>query len=88
MHGEEGMDRRQMSVKRKFVFVNSLLIAILFLTAQPFVILWTYVLYFNDNVDSQTFLIMALMADNILYLKFLLGPFVYAMENSQISPGT
>ena len=65
--------------ERKFVIVNLLLIAILFLCSQPSALLWTVYLYSNeDNSSSPKVFISFLMVTNLLYLKFLLDPFVYA----------
>ncbi|KAL9960817.1 hypothetical protein ACROYT_G034322 [Oculina patagonica] len=75
---DEGRNERQTGVERKFIIVNFLLIAILFLTSQPSAMLWIYRLYSNEDVNSPKVLIVNLMVDNILYLKFLLDPFVYA----------
>ncbi|XP_078384594.1 melanopsin-A-like [Oculina patagonica] len=72
------MNERQTGVERKFIIVNFLLIAILFLTSQPSAMLWIYRLYSKEDVNSPKVLIVNLMVDNILYLKFLLDPFVYA----------
>ena len=74
-----GKNDRQTGVERKFIIVNFLLIVILFLTSQPSAMLWIYRLYSNENPSTPKVLIVNLMvADNLLYLKFLLDPFVYA----------
>ena len=75
---EEGKNDRQTGVERKFIIVNFLLIAILFLTSQPSAMLWIIGLYSNQDVNSPKVLIINLWVDNVLYLKFLLDPFVYA----------
>ena len=76
---DRGRENKQTGVERKFIIVNFLLIAILFLTSQPSAILWIYRLYSYENPNSPRVLIVNLMvADNLLYLKFLLDPFVYA----------
>lgn len=75
---EEGKNERQTGVERKFIIVNFLLIAILFLTSQPSAIVWIIRLFSNEDADSPKVLIVNLMVDNVLYLKFLLDPFVYA----------
>ncbi|XP_078384856.1 uncharacterized protein LOC144667341 [Oculina patagonica] len=71
---------RQTTLERKFITVNFLLIAILFLCSQPSVILWSINLYGNvfEDPPSPRVLISFLMVENVLYLKFLLDPFVYA----------
>ena len=66
-------------MERKFIIINFLLIAILFLTSQPSAVLWIYRLYSNENPNAPSVLIVNLvLADNLIYLKFLLDPFVYA----------
>ena len=75
--GERRNDR-QTGVERKFIIVNFLLVAILFLTYQPSALLWIIRLYSNEDADSPNVLITNLWVDNVLYLKFLLDPFVYA----------
>ena len=75
---DEGKNERQTGVERKFIIVNFLLIAILFLTSQPSAMLWIVRLYSDEDVNSPKVLIINLMVDNVLYLKFLLDPFVYA----------
>ena len=71
-------DDRRTDVERKFVTVNFLLIAILFVTSQPAAMFWIAKLYSSENPNRSKFLIINLMVDNLLYLKFLLDPFVYA----------
>ena len=71
-------DDRRTDVERKFVTVNFLLIAILFVTSQPAAMFWIAKLYSSENPNRPKFLIINLMVDNLLYLKFLLDPFVYA----------
>ncbi|KAJ7353808.1 hypothetical protein OS493_032081 [Desmophyllum pertusum] len=73
-----GKDNRQTAVQRKFIIINFLLIAILFVSSQPSTILWFIHLYSNDDPNSPKVQIRFLMAENVLYLKFLLDPFVYA----------
>ncbi|XP_020606077.1 melanopsin-like [Orbicella faveolata] len=75
---EEEKNDRQTGVERKFIIVNFLLIAILFLTSQPSAMLWIIRLYSNEDVNSPKVLIINLWVDNMLYVKFLLDPFVYA----------
>ena len=70
-------DDRRTDVERKFITVNFLLIAILFLTSQPAAMFWIAKLYSSEDPNSPKFLIINLMLDNPLYLKFLLDPFVY-----------
>ena len=70
-------DDRRTDVERKFITVNFLLIAILFLTSQPAAMFWIAKLYSSEDPNSPKFPIINLMLDNLLYLKFLLDPFVY-----------
>ena len=69
---------RQMGLERKFIIINFLLPAILFLSSQPSAMFWIVRLYSKENPNSPNVLIINLVVDNILYLKFLLDPFVYA----------
>ena len=80
---DESKNERQTGVERKFIIVNFLLIAILFLTSQPSAMAWIYRLYSKEDVNSPKALIANLMVDNILYLRFLLDPFVYAWRISK-----
>ena len=73
-----GRNNRQVGIERSFIVVNFLLIAILFLTSQPAAMLWIVRLYSKEEPKSPKVLIVNLMVDNLLYLKFLLDPFVYA----------
>ena len=73
-----GNDGNQTRVERKFITVNFLLIAILFLSSQPSAMLWIVRLFSKEDPNSPRVLIVNLMVDNLLYLKFLLDPFVYA----------
>lgn len=75
---EGGKDGNQTGVERKFIIVNFLLIAILFFSSQPSAMLWIVRLYSKEDPSSPRVLIVNLMVDNLLYLKFLLDPFVYA----------
>ena len=75
---EEGQNVRQTGVERQFIIVNILLTAILFLKSQPSAMLWIIRLYSSEDADSPNILIINLMVDNVLCLKFLLDPFVYA----------
>lgn len=71
-------DDRRTDVERKFLTVNFLLITILFLTSQPAAMFWIAKLYSSEDPNRPKFLIINLMVDNLLYLKLLLDPFVYA----------
>ena len=66
-------------VQRNFVRVNFMLLAVLTICAMPPAVMWTVVTSkggtFNPSVNL---LIGQLMSDNLLYLKSLLNPFIYA----------
>ena len=64
-------------VQRNFVRVNFMLLAVLITCAMPTAIVWTIRLQ-DFKAPSVKVLIGTLMVDNLLYLKFLLDPFVYA----------
>ena len=66
-------------VQRNFVRVNFMLLAVLITCAVPTTVVWTIRLFTAQyNTASVKVLIGNLMVDNLLYLKFLLDPFVYA----------
>ena len=66
-------------VQRSFVRVNFMLIAVLITCAIPSAVVWTVRLFIEDyEAPSVKFYIGNLMVDNLLYLKVLLDPFVYA----------
>ena len=68
---------RHTTLERKFIIMNFLLIAILFLCCDPIVILWAVRWFSNGfNPSSPKALIAYLMLENVLYLKLLLDPFV------------
>ena len=70
---------RHVQLERNFVRVNFLLLAVLIACSTPSSVLWTMQLFMVDqNATSVKTLIASLMVDNLLYLKFLLDPFVYA----------
>ena len=73
----EGRGRRT-CLERKFIVVNFFLVAILFLCSQPVTILGMVSLYSSEDPNSPEFLIASLIVENVLYLKFLLDPFLYA----------
>ena len=57
-----------------------MLLAVLITCSIPSAVVWTVRLFMEDDfkVPSVKTLIANLMVDNLLYLKFLLDPFVYA----------
>ena len=77
--GREQKPKRKPVVERNFVRLNLLLIAILLVCSQPSAILWYVYLYAGENTKkSQTLFVVRVIAENTLYLKFLLDPFVFA----------
>lgn len=70
---------RTSNVERNFVRLNLLLIVILLVCSQPSAILWYIYLYAGESTrKSQTLFVVRVIADNTLYLKFLLDPFIFA----------
>ncbi|KAJ7353804.1 hypothetical protein OS493_032077 [Desmophyllum pertusum] len=70
---------KHVQVQRNFVRVNFMLLAVLIVCSAPAAVLWTVRLFIDDAyAPSAKTLIANLMTDNLLYLKFLLDPFVYA----------
>ena len=71
---------RHIQVQHNFVLVNFMLLAILIVCNMPSAVVTTIRFFFEENtvVPSVKTLIANLMVDNLLYLKFLLDPFVYA----------
>ena len=74
----EGKVNREQNIQRRFIIVNFLLMSILIFCFQPAVMLWIVRLYSKEDHNTPKVLIVNLMMDNLLYLKFLLDPFVYA----------
>lgn len=71
--------KRKPMVERNFIRLNLLLIVILLVCSQPTAILWYVFLYAGESTrTSQTLFVVRVIADNTLYLKFLLDPFVFA----------
>ena len=77
---EKAESGKQTQVQRNFVRVNLMLLAVLIVCNTPSTVVSTIRLFMEDNknVPSAKNLIANLMVDNVLYLKFLLDPFVYA----------
>ena len=69
---------RRNRVERKFIAVNFLLISVVFFCSQPSAILWLLKLYWFSTPPPFDVDIASLMVENVLYLKFMLDPFVYA----------
>ena len=76
---QEQKQKRQLKIERKFVRLNLLLILILLVCSQPSAILWYVYLYAGESTKkSQMLFYVRVIAENTLYLKFLLDPFVFA----------
>ncbi|KAL9960816.1 hypothetical protein ACROYT_G034321 [Oculina patagonica] len=73
----ESNESQSNRIQRKFITVNCILIAILFFCSQPTAIFWLLREFWFQEITPQL-LIINLMIDNILYLKIMLDPFVYA----------
>ena len=70
---------RKQLIERNFIHLNLLLIVILLVCSQPSAILWYVYLYAGESTKkSETFFVVRVVADNTLYLKFLVDPFVFA----------
>ncbi len=82
LQGEAGNreSSKHIQVQRNFVRVNFMLLAVLIVCNMPAAVVWTIRLFIEDNktVPSAKTYIANLMVDNVLYMKFLLDPFVYA----------
>ena len=75
---QQGSNETQSNrIQRKFITVNCILIAILFFTSQPSAIFWLLSEFWFQEITPRL-LTINLMIDNILYLKIVLDPFVYA----------
>ena len=64
-------------VERKFVAINFLLIFLVFICTQPLAFYLVYH-YFWASAEEQQNFIPRLILDDVLYLKFLMDPFIYA----------
>ena len=70
---------RKQLIERNFIRLNLLLIVILLVCSQPSAILWYVYLYAGeDTKKSETLFVVRVVAENTLYLKFLVDPFVFA----------
>ena len=80
---EEG---RHVQVQRSFVRLNVVLLIIMIMSFLPSVILMT-IRFFLDDIFTARYgirvLVVNLMTDNLLYLKFLLDPIAYAWRMSK-----
>lgn len=70
---------RKQLIERNFIRLNLLLIVILLVCSQPSAILWYVYLYARESTKkSETLFVVRVVAENTLYLKFLVDPFVFA----------
>ena len=80
---EEG---RHVQVQRSFVRLNVVLLIIMIMSFLPSVILMT-IRFFLDDIFTARYgirvLVVNLMTDNLLYLKFLFDPIAYAWRMSK-----
>ena len=68
----------QNRLQRQFITVNCILIAVLLLCSQPTLWFWLAAEFWLPKPLTPKLLIVNLFIDNILYLKSMLDPFVYA----------
>ncbi|KAK2555641.1 Thyrotropin-releasing hormone receptor [Acropora cervicornis] len=67
----------QQLIEKNFVRLNLMLIVILLVCSQPSAIFW-YIYLYSDEETKQKIWTARVIADNTLYLKFLLDPFLFA----------
>ena len=83
LQSEEG---RHVQVQRSFVRINVVLLIIMIMFFVPSVLLMT-IRFFLDDIFTARYgirvLVVNLMTDNLLYLKFLLDPIAYAWRMSK-----
>ena len=77
---------RHVQVQRSFVRINVVLLIIMIMFFVPSVLLMT-IRFFLDDIFTARYgirvLVVNLMTDNLLYLKFLFDPIVYAWRMSK-----
>lgn len=75
----EKQQKQRLQVKRQFVRLNLIIIIVLLVCSQPSALLWHLYLYSGESIKyNQTLFQIRVIAENTLYLKFLLDPFVFA----------
>ena len=83
LQSEEG---RHVQVQRSFARINVVLLIIMIMFFVPSVLLMT-IRFFLDDIFTARYgirvLVVNLMTDNLLYLKFLFDPIVYAWRMSK-----
>ena len=73
-------ESKHIQIQRNFVRLNLVLLIVSTVCFLPSMIIVTIRLYMDDYLDpyAQNVVTANMMIDNLLYLKFLLNPFVYA----------
>ena len=74
----QSRESNQNRTQRQFITVNCILITVLFFCSQPTLWFWMAAEFWLPKPMTSQMLIVNLMIDNILFLKFMLDPFVYA----------
>ena len=75
----EKQQKQRLQVKRQFVRLNLIIIIVLLVCSQPSALLWHLYLYSGESIKyNQTLFQIRVIAENTLFLKFLLDPFVFA----------
>ena len=75
---EEGRNNGHTRVERKFIMVNILLIAIMSFCSQPAAFMSIAMVHSMVDLTRPVILISVVMLNNLMYLRLLLNPFVYA----------
>ena len=73
-----GEERSQNRIQRQFITVNLILISILIICLLPGLVFWLAVEFWLGKPLTPKMFIVNLMIDNMMYLKIMLDPFVYA----------
>lgn len=68
----------QNRIQRQFITVNLILISILIICLLPGLVFWLAVEFWLGKPLTPKMFIVNLMIDNMMYLKIMLDPFVYA----------
>lgn len=68
----------QNRIQRQFITVNLILISILTICLLPGLVFWLAVEFWLGKPLTPKMFIVNLMIDNMMYLKIMLDPFVYA----------
>ena len=71
---------QQLLIEKNFVRLNLMLIIILLVCSAPSAIFW-YIYLYSDQETKQKILTARIIAENTLYLKFLLDPLLFAWHN-------